>query len=358
MKKLHVGLLILSDGWGGGEEVVYQLAQQLLKSKVRVTLFINTGFEKGFADLKGLTINLIGRVNYKNKFVQQLSYLDVRRRFIKALRSCAPDLIHAHLGGSLPVCLGLPKDLKKPIIFTLHGQEIKNYYKRPGSLYYWLLKRMFVQAAAVISPSGWQVKKLKRKYRQKIVILPNGVDARLFRPLKGKKETKVILFVGRYVELKGIRQLLEVAKQLSKFKFWFVGYGPLAKQMTGPNVKDLGFKTRAELVRLYNQATICCFPSHWENFSLVGLEAMACGRPVVVTRKGFSEYVVAGKDGLMVGAKDVTRLKMAILRLMNSSSLRQRLGKGARQKALWYDWRLISQKHLWLYRSVWLESKA
>ena len=110
--------------------------------------------------------------------------------------------------------------------------------------------------------------------------------------------------------------------------------------------------TTEELVKLYNQATICIFPSYRESFGLVGLEAMSCGRAVIATPLGFSEYIENGKDGIIIPAKDENALKNAIVDLMTNEKKRKMLEKNARKKALKYSWDKIARQCLNVFREV------
>jgi len=352
MKTLRIGLLLISHGWGGAEETVYQLVKQYVKLNLNVSLFLNDEMVDCFADLKRLSIYRLGTTNCRNKLFILYSYFNMRRNLIKILKTQPFDLIHVHLGGSLQVYFGLVDKFKIPVLLNLHGSEIYNYYVRESLLDYWLIKKMLEKVKVIISPSQWQIQNLPNNFKSKTVIIHNGINNQEFKPLKVKKETKVILFVGRFIELKGISELIEVAKQLPHYRFWFAGCGPLAKLINLKNTDNLGFKNRKELIGLYNQATICCFPSHREAFGIAGLEAMACGRPVITTELGFSEFIENDKDGIIVEVKNTEMLRKTIVKLMENPQLRQQLGKNAREKALKLNWQEIAQKYSRIYKTT------
>ncbi len=132
----------------------------------------------------------------------------------------------------------------------------------------------------------------------------------------------------------------------------FAGKGELDRLIMGRNIKNLGFKTTEELVNLYNQAEICIFPSYREGFPLSGLEAMSCGRAVIATPLGFSEYIENGKDGIIIPAKDENALKNAIIDLMTNEKKRKMLEKNARKKALKYSWENVAKQYLKMFKRV------
>lgn len=124
-------------------------------------------------------------------------------------------------------------------------------------------------------------------------LLFNGVDHDLFRPadkrgrarlrrnLGMSNERRQLLFVGRFVEKKGLSALRELAAANPQWDLSVVGSGPLDPRKWGlRNVVLLGRKSRAELADLYRAADALVLPSVGEGFPLVVQEAMASGLPV------------------------------------------------------------------------------
>ena len=78
--------------------------------------------------------------------------------------------------------------------------------------------------------------------------------------------------IDEFLEIKGVRELIEVAKELKDYEFWFIGEGELKSLINLPNTKHLGYfnhSTGSRLVEMYNRATICVFPSYKENFPIL-----------------------------------------------------------------------------------------
>ena len=194
---------------------------------------------------------------------------------------------------------------------------------------------------------------MKKILKVNVKVIPNGVELDTFKPLKKTKQNKnTILFVGKFVEMKGIKEIIAVAKQLPQYEFWFAGQGPLANLINLPNTKNLGFKSTKELARLYNKPTICVFPSYREGFPNVALEATACGKAIIATPLGFNEYIKNGKDGIIIPAKDEKALKNAILDLMENPKKRKAIEKNARKKALNYSWDKITKQYLKVFKDI------
>jgi len=122
-------------------------------------------------------------------------------------------------------------------------------------------------------------------------------------------------FKGNYAELKALVAELEV----------------------GCQVVFTGFVPDEELCRLYNMCTLLVMPSLDEGFGLPAIEAMACGRPVIVSR-GNSLQEVVGDAGLTVDPHNVEELVAAMDRLFCSEDLRRSLGEQAIRRASEFSW--------------------
>ena len=193
----------------------------------------------------------------------------------------------------------------------------------------------------ICAPSRWLADLIEELYHVDCTVLPNGVDTQTYAPMKNvEKRRNVVLFVGRFVQSKGLGDLLEAAKALPEYEFWLAGKNTgVADTAQLRNVKLLGLVKDVEaLVSYYNQATICAFPSYWEVFPMVGLEAMACGKAIIATSLGFSEYLEDGRDGLIIQPNQRQELVKSIKYLMENESVRSSIERSARDKALKFDW--------------------
>jgi glycosyltransferase involved in cell wall biosynthesis len=207
----------------------------------------------------------------------------------------------------------------------------------------------------VCAPCNWLADYIEEEYNVECTTLPNGVDTRVFAPIDGiKSRNDVILYVGRFVANKGLHDIFEAAKVLPKYEFWLVGNSQsgTVKVPSLPNIRLMGLVEHDQINRYYNQASVCVFPSYWETFSLVGLEAMACGRAIIATKLGFSEYLENERDGLVVEPGRPDELIESIKYLMQNESVRSRIERNAREKALNFDWNIIINRYKALYEKL------
>ena len=167
-----------------------------------------------------------------------------------------------------------------------------------------------------------------------VTVIPNGVDLDQFHPSDTPTSPYQILFVGRLVPSKGvdvvIRAFGAVLRRLPEARLMIAGDGDqrlylerLARFLgLRQRVSFLGWKSPAELARLYRASAVTSVPSLYEPFGLVALEAMACGRPVVVSRVGgLAEIVEDGVSGYTVEAGDHLDLATRLATVLSDRTL-------------------------------------
>lgn len=92
----------------------------------------------------------------------------------------------------------------------------------------------------------------------------------------------MLIFVGRFVQKKGLAILEQVATKRPDLHFVLIGRGPISPESWGlPNVAVMGMQTQQTIAELYRAADLLLLPSVGEGFPLVVQEAMACGLPVI-----------------------------------------------------------------------------
>jgi glycosyltransferase involved in cell wall biosynthesis len=188
---------------------------------------------------------------------------------------------------------------------------------------------------------------------ERIHVLPSGVDTSFFSPspLPGDP---VALFVGRFVEKKGLDVLLKawpgVRRAVPGARLLLLGYGPLESlaRSGGEGVEVLPAQAsrRAEQVRdAIRSARVIVTPSRTaddgdvETLLLVNLEAQASGRPVVTTRHGgIPEFVDEGRTALVVEENDPEALAVALARVLSEDDFAVAMAAAGPGWASRFDW--------------------
>ena len=195
----------------------------------------------------------------------------------------------------------------------------------------------------------------KHMHPRQMVIIPNaavdqncGNNARtLGRPSQSIPQ---ILFVGMFCKEKGVLDLVSACRKLDSlnisYRVAFAG-APQSQefameaerraQSLQGEVSFLGEVTGEAKWRLYRQADIFCFPTHYsaEGFPVVLLEAMMFELPVVSTKwRGIPEIVDEGETGLLVAPGDIEDLAAGLKKLLENPGLRLSMGEKARERYL------------------------
>ncbi len=208
---------------------------------------------------------------------------------------------------------------------------------------------------------------------QKIRIIPCGVNLELFKPIDretsrqtlGLNGDNLILFVGRIEPLKGIDRLLRAVGYLKGqpgLRLIVIGGDDFSQSEVArleALSRDLGIEgsvsfpgsvPQERLSLFYSAADVLVVPSYYETFSLVVLESLACGTPVVATDVGIAAGVIRpGKTGYLVADNSPPKLARAIER---SLSLDRNGADSARETILDFDWSNIARALTEEYYSV------
>lgn len=208
----------------------------------------------------------------------------------------------------------------------------------------------------------------------KITVVHNGAPSYLKPAPKDKKLLKslklegklILLFMGLFIERKNPLFLLNVLANLVKERknlaliFW--GEGPLESQIIS-KAQELGIRDKIRIQKpvfgkekneIHNLADIFVHPTLDEGFALAPLEAMACAKPIVMT-KGYSaaEAVQDGVNGFLCHPNDLDQWSDRIIELVNDRSLRMKMGKASfKMTKREFQWNLAVDKHLEAFKTL------
>ncbi len=280
-------------------------------------------------------------------------------QFVRALQRLHPALLHAHFAVDAAAALPLQKQLKIPLVVTLHGydatmtdQSLRGY--RPGRIYLRRKVKLRARASLFICVSEHiRHQALERGVPEaKLRTLPIGVDLNFFAPdpLRSRSLDPIVLFVGRLVEKKGCAHLIRAMSRIEALhptaKLLIVGDGPLLDPLralaraTLRQCTFLGSQPPSVVRDLMYRASLLAAPSiiaasgDSEGLPINLCEAQAIGLPIAAFRgPGVSEAVVENETALLVPPGDDSALAEAISALLTDSCLAARLAAAGPRRA-------------------------
>lgn len=273
------------------------------------------------------------------------------------------DLVHVHDFLYMPSLAALLfATLRgKPVVLTQHIGDIP-YRSRAARGLLGLLNhslgalalRRAAQAVFVGTPVQHYFEGFVR-FRQPACLIPNGVDHARFHPPAAAPQGELrLLFVGRFVEKKGLA-LLNACTDLPGARWTFVGDGPLPPA-TGPRVHRAGRLGAAEVARQYRQADLLVLPSTGEGFPLVVQEALASGTPVLVSTEVFEAFPSVDERCVfhveLRGAAPAQALRQRLEALLAEPDRLRQARVAATALADQWDWDVTVQRYAELYRRV------
>ena len=303
------------------------------------------------------------------------------------------DLIHSHYWLSGKVAMPVAKELKLPLVHTMHTvARVKNLNLAEGEVPEPMIRvqgetQIVAAADALTANTDAEAASLVSLYGacpDIVRVVTPGVDLYNFTPGAGRAAARrvigidvnaqVITFVGRIQAHKGpellIRATAEIlshSPQLSaKLQVYIVGGASggnsneverLKELVSWLNISDvISFSPpvpRAELANWYRAADLICVPSYSESFGLVALEAQACGTPVVATAIGGLRTAVAdGISGVLVDGHDPRAWSSVLARLLQEPQRRVLLSIGALEHASHFGWDGTARGTLDVYDQV------
>ena len=303
------------------------------------------------------------------------------------------DVVVAHDWLSVMAGVTAKRELGLPLVFHVHSTE-KGRTLGNGSEVVSSIEHRGGQMADLVITVSYAMKDELIELgfpKEKIRVCYNGVDPEKYAPGQVDEATRkkiresyglkdddqMILFIGRLVWIKGVDKLImalpHVLQKIPNAKLVVVGLGDMeehlksmAKGLKLENVIKFRFEFVSEEDRIahYAACDIAVFPSLYEPFGIVALEAMSMEKPVVVGASGVSgmrEIVIADgpeQCGYHVNPSDPVDIAWGVVSCLQDQDRRQQLGKNGRKRVLAeFTWDAIAEKTLQTYEEVLKEEK-
>jgi glycosyltransferase involved in cell wall biosynthesis len=333
---------------GGAERQLALLACGLARRGHQVTIITFYGGGPLLAELAEADVSVIDL--HKSGRWELFGFAG---RLIQAVRAIQPDVLHSYT--AVPNVIAI---LLKPffgaikIVWGIRASDLNPLAYSRLARYSFRLERLLSRFPQIIicnSKAGW-AHAVKRGFPQsKLIVVPNGIDtgkfkfdlegrARLRKEWQVSKQTLLIGLVARIDPMKDHQNFLRAAclvtERRGDIRFVCVGHGAESLRDTEP-ARALGTKliclpARDDLPAVYSAIDIACSSSAYgEGFSNAIAEAMACGRPCVVTDVGDSAWIVES-TGVSLAPEDPIALADALLHTVDQDL--NELGKQSRAR--------------------------
>lgn len=326
------------------------------------------------------------------------------RRLANAEDRSRQTIIHTHATTGL-FLVPLKRTLKAHLVAQVHGTSHSHYMpKKINSLsteisysplkmsyYYFRERSLWSSANEVVTVANVIKDDLMKFYGlrdDKVNVIYNGVDTSIFKPLRDfdipealqtLKGKKIALFVGHFGLRKGLPFVIEAMKKVkenvkdaalvciggvpswlgNKNDYWSYLRSIVEKNGLQEVVYLLDKVPNASLPSYYSMATVFVLPTYYEAFGKVIIEAMACGLPVITTKRGGNEEAVSdGVSGLLVNYGSVKELAEAITKILSNDKLARQMGEMGRERVQKdFTWKIVANRLNRIYEAIAFDHK-
>ena len=377
---------------GGIARVVHDLSQRLIKDGHEVTVITyKDGDAPEYESDKGVQVyrieNYMIRPNNFIDWIMQMNFNMIAKANELIANGEKFDTIHAHDWLVAYAAKTLKHSYNIPIVSTIHATEsgrnsgIHDEVQRYINDTEWLLT---YESSEVIVNSNYMKCELQRLFGlpfEKINVVPNGININNFAGIERDYEfrrqyamdnEKIILYVGRLVYEKGIQNLISaMPKILNRYhdsKLIIAGKGGMLDELKaqansmglGDKVYFTGYLNAKQVQKMYKCADVAVFPSTYEPFGIVALEAMLAGVPTVVSDVGgLNEIIEHGVNGMKSYAGNSNSIADSVLSLLYDHKLCANISKNAKNKVKeQFNWNKIAQDTHFIYEKAICQTMA
>lgn len=346
---------------GGLERYAHAILARLASRGHEVEVHAFTCEGLGDAEAEGLRL-------HRHRFVWRLGNSPIDLRFHGTLRAAvkrfSPDVVVGHTPVPFPadIAAAVARGSDVPFVPTYHAGRLSGssgFLNMLATIYRVTLEgRMLARSSHLIASSAFVRDNALSRHRERVTVVPPGVDARRFVPRASPTQNEVLFLgpISNSYRWKGLDTLWRAFKliraEIPEARLTLAGTGDrlpefaqLARALGG--VRMPGRIPEADLVSEYQRATVVALPStsDAEAFGMVLAEANACGRPVVGSRiGGIPDFVEDDRNGLLANPGDPADLAQKILVLLRDAGRARRLGDYGRSKVIRnHDWDALAK---------------
>jgi len=338
---------------GGVENHVREISRRLAK-KYDVEVIC--------ADSRGEVVEMNGVKIRRFKSISPNNAYFFAPQIFSYIKDSDFDIIHAHNYHAFPALFAsLAKDDRK-FIFTphYHGVGSTTFRNLLNKFYKFLGYEIFKRADKTICVSNYEKEIVRRDFgisEEDIVVIPNGINVQEIKKAKPFEfDSALILYIGRLEKYKNIHFVIEAMKYLPEdFYFYIGGKGSYERNLKNlicklgleGRVRFLGYISDEEKYRWMKTCSLFVNLSSVEAFGMTVLEALAAGKPVIVSgRGGLGEIAEKFHDAVIsIHAESISAERLASL-------IEKAIGKVAKIDVSKYDWECIVDKIEDVYEKV------
>lgn len=335
---MNVCIFTTAYKFGGTEKSTIRLATLLNDSNIKVTILSPKTFQEEIIKEENLVQFSYG-VKKRGLVHMLISGLKVRKFFIKQNF----DIIHCQDAYAVIIAilarLLLRNNLK--IIWHVRGVKERTYFimtKLSNKIDYVIANSHDQRTKLVVH--GYDPEKIRVIYNGFEEAKPKKTLSNIREEFNLNTEDYIVSTVGRFTYDKGMKYLLEayeyIAREIPNLKMLLIGDGVCMKDFRefvdkkniNQNVIFTGY--RSDVYDLLSASNVFVFPSLWEAFGNVGIEAMKVGIPVVASRVGgIPEYVEHMTTGILVESGNSREIAQSIITLSRNNELKDKIVNNA-----------------------------
>jgi phosphatidyl-myo-inositol alpha-mannosyltransferase len=302
----------------------------------------------------GTTVTVPANHSRTHIVLSQLAEL----RLVRLLRREKFDLLHVHEPMTPALCVAALAHARSPVVGTWHATGELNWMKAGMPAWGMLMRRIDYRIAVSEVARVSAARYLPGPFE----ILPNGITLPPYADPAGRED--IVVYIGRHDPRKGLEVLLRAWPEVRRrtgATLRVIGADPRAvrllmtrQRLTDDGVELLGVVVGDPLTSELARAKLLCAPSlGGESFGMVLTRAFGCATPVVASDIPGYDQVMAPEVGVTVPPGDSNRLGEALIELLIDEPRRQRLGQGARERALErYGWAKLAERLAAIYEGV------